>query len=152
MPACISAVRLAFAFRQEFGHDVLIDLIGYRRFGHNESDEPAYTQPEMYERIKSHPPVRKVYAEKLVAEGVVSEDEAKVMAAEAYQRVADAHSELKESLGAPEDTGEHELDRTMSREPRTTVPEATLRALGRPVTHVVVSQEEAEAAAPAASA
>ena len=55
--ACVSAVRLAFAFRQEFGHDVLIDLIGYRRFGHNEADEPAYTQPEMYQVIKRHPSV-----------------------------------------------------------------------------------------------
>src|SRR5919199_445877 len=103
--------------------------MGSRRFGHNETDEPAYTQPAMYERIKSHPPVRKVYAERLGGEGVVSEDEAKVMAAEAYQRVADAHSELKQSLSGPEDTGEHELDRTMSREPRTTVPEDTLRSL-----------------------
>ena len=51
--ACISAVRLGFAFRQEFGSDVVLDLIGYRRFGHNEADEPAYTQPEMYARIKS---------------------------------------------------------------------------------------------------
>ena len=50
--ACIAAVRLGFAFRQEFGHDVVIDLIGYRRFGHNEADEPAYTQPEMAAKIK----------------------------------------------------------------------------------------------------
>ena len=50
--ACVAAVRLAFAFRQEFGHDVVIDLIGYRRYGHNEADEPAYTQPEMAAKIK----------------------------------------------------------------------------------------------------
>ena len=74
--ACISAVRLAHAFRQTFGRDALIDLIGYRRFGHNETDEPAYTQPLMYERIKKHPPVRKLYAEQLAGEGVVSTEEA----------------------------------------------------------------------------
>ena len=67
--ACVGAVRLAFAFRQEFGHDVLIDLIGYRRFGHNEADEPAYTQPEMYQVIKKHPPVRELFARQLIDHG-----------------------------------------------------------------------------------
>ena len=62
-------MRLAFAFRQEFGHDVLIDLIGYRRFGHNEADEPAYTQPEMYQVIKKHPSVRELFAKQLIEPG-----------------------------------------------------------------------------------
>src|SRR5204862_8092498 len=73
--ACISAVRLAFAFRQEFGHDVLIDLIGYRRFGHNEADEPGYTQPEMYAIIKGKKRVADVYADQLVEQGVISRQE-----------------------------------------------------------------------------
>ncbi|MBA3298848.1 MAG: multifunctional oxoglutarate decarboxylase/oxoglutarate dehydrogenase thiamine pyrophosphate-binding subunit/dihydrolipoyllysine-residue succinyltransferase subunit, partial [Thermoleophilaceae bacterium] len=127
--ACIAAVRLAVAFRNEFGRDALIDLIGYRRFGHNETDEPAYTQPGMYEKIKKHPPARQVYAERLQAEGVVSEADAQERAKAAYARVSDAHAELKESIAGPPDTGQHELDRTMSREPRTTLPEDLLRSL-----------------------
>jgi multifunctional 2-oxoglutarate metabolism enzyme len=128
--ACVSAVRLAHAYRENFARDALIDLIGYRRFGHNETDEPAYTQPQMYDLIKSHAPVRKLYADRLVADGVVSEAEAEAMASEAYERMGQAHAELKESIGAPPDTGTHELDRTMSREPRTTVPKDTLLSLG----------------------
>src|SRR5205823_14552057 len=111
------------------GRDVVIDLIGYRRYGHNETDEPAYTQPTMYERIKGHPPVRRQYADRLVEEGVLSEEEAAALADDAYGRVAAAHEELKRSLAAGPDTGEHELDRTMSPEPRTTVPEDLLRSL-----------------------
>jgi multifunctional 2-oxoglutarate metabolism enzyme len=128
--ACIAAIRLAHDYRETFGRDALIDLIGYRRFGHNETDEPAYTQPQMYAKIKSHAPVRKLYADRLVADGVVTQEEAERMATEAYERVAQAHNELKESIGEPPDTGAHELDRTMSREPRTTVPAETLRSLG----------------------
>ena len=69
--ACIAAMRLAMAYRQEWGRDVVIDLIGYRRYGHNETDEAAYTQPKMAALIKQHPPVSEIYAERLVAEGVV---------------------------------------------------------------------------------
>ena len=134
--ACIAAVRLAVAFRNEFRRDALIDLIGYRRFGHNETDEPAYTQPAMYEKIKKHPPVRQVYADKLRAEGVASEDDAEQLAASAYARVADAHAELKESIAGPPDTGQHELDHTMSREPRTTLPEDLLRSLNEQIGRV----------------
>ena len=134
--ACISAVRLAVGFRRTFGRDALIDLIGYRRFGHNETDEPAYTQPLMYELIKKHPPVRKLYAERLVGEGVVSAEDAAKQAEEAYARVGEAHTELKQSIGAPPETGEIELDRTMSREPRTTVAEDTLRSLGEQLLRV----------------
>ena len=134
--ACISAVRLAHSYRQAFNRDALIDLIGYRRFGHNETDEPAYTQPAMYERIKKHPPVRKLYADRLAAEGVVAPEEAQQIQERAYQAVADAHTELKESIAGPPETGQHEIDRTMSREPRTTVPEDTLRSLNEQLLRV----------------
>ncbi|MGE5857306.1 MAG: multifunctional oxoglutarate decarboxylase/oxoglutarate dehydrogenase thiamine pyrophosphate-binding subunit/dihydrolipoyllysine-residue succinyltransferase subunit, partial [Solirubrobacterales bacterium] len=72
--ACISAVRLAMAYRERWGRDVVIDLVGYRRFGHNETDEPAYTQPLMAEKIKEHPPVSQLYADALVKEGMVTPD------------------------------------------------------------------------------
>ena len=71
--ACIAAVRLSFAFRQEFGHDVLIDLIGYRRYGHNEADEPAYTQPEMYAQIKATPACARSSPSSWSRRGVVTE-------------------------------------------------------------------------------
>src|SRR5258708_25863369 len=63
--ACLTAVRLAHAFRDQFHKDILIDLIGYRRWGHNEGDEPAFTQPHMYEIVRSHPTVRDIYANHL---------------------------------------------------------------------------------------
>jgi multifunctional 2-oxoglutarate metabolism enzyme len=128
--SCIAAVRLATAYRERFGRDALIDLIGYRRFGHNETDEPAYTQPVMYEKIKKHPPVRKLYADKLISQGVLTQAEADAMAEAAYKALSDAHADLKASLASPgHDTGEHQLDRTASAEPVTAVPADTLRSL-----------------------
>jgi 2-oxoglutarate decarboxylase len=131
--ACIAAVRLAFGFRQEFGHDVLIDLIGYRRFGHNEADEPAYTQPEMYQVIKKHPPVRELFAKQLIEQGVLSEAESTEMTDEVWTVLSDAHQDLKERIAAHREveqaTGEYQLDRTASPEVKTAVSAERLTVL-----------------------
>ena len=127
--ACISAAWLAFAYRDRFKRDAVIDLIGYRRYGHNETDEPAYTQPDMYTRIKRHPSARQIYAEKLIEKGTVSEDESAAMANAAYERIGRAHEDLKESMDRPEDTEEHQIDRARSVEPKTAVSAETLRSL-----------------------
>jgi 2-oxoglutarate dehydrogenase E1 component len=137
VPACISAVRLAFAFRQEFGHDVLIDLIGYRRFGHNESDEPAYTQPEMYATIKAKKRVSELWADRLVDEGVVTREEVERQAQEVWDNLTLIHQRLKTKIEAVVEqdtdehgTGEYQLDRSPSPEVDTAVPAARLRELG----------------------
>jgi multifunctional 2-oxoglutarate metabolism enzyme len=134
--ACMSAVRLAFAFRQEFGHDVLIDLIGYRRFGHNESDEPAYTQPEMYAKVKTKKRVSELWAERLIADGVVSKEQVDQLAQSVWDNLTLLHQRLKSKIAAAaehdgeQQTGEHQLDRTQSPDVSTAVPAARLRALG----------------------
>jgi 2-oxoglutarate decarboxylase len=140
--ACMSAVRLAFAFRQEFGHDVLIDLIGYRRFGHNESDEPAYTQPEMYVKIKGKKRVSELWADRLVAEGVVSQEEVDAQAQEVWDKMTLLHQRLKAKIAAAAEehgehpTGEYELDRSPSPEVETAVPVERLRELGEELLRV----------------
>ncbi len=136
VPACMSAVRLAFAFRKEFGHDVLIDLIGYRRFGHNESDEPAYTQPEMYAKIKGHKRVSELWAERLIADGVVSKEQVDQLAQGVWDNLTTLHQRLKSRIAAAAEhgdggTGEYQLDRSPSPEVQTAVPAERLRELGR---------------------
>jgi 2-oxoglutarate decarboxylase len=137
VPACMSAVRLAVAFRQEFGHDVLIDLIGYRRFGHNESDEPAYTQPEMYATIKTKKRVYELWAEQLIADGVVSREEVERTGQEVWDNLTILHQRLKARIAAAAEhgaveqgTGEYTLDRSPSPDVSTAVPAARIRELG----------------------
>jgi 2-oxoglutarate dehydrogenase E1 component len=108
--AAIAAVRLALAFRRRFGADVVIDLVGYRRHGHNEQDEPAYTQPLMAQRIKAHPPVRQQFAAHLAAEGAVSEEDAEQLLRRAWDAMKASHEQLKQRLGAR--TTEVRPDRT----------------------------------------
>ena len=73
-PAAVTfACKLAIDYRQTFGRDIVIDMWCYRRFGHNEGDEPSFTQPLMYAKIRQHPPVSQIYAERLKAEGVIDD-------------------------------------------------------------------------------
>jgi 2-oxoglutarate decarboxylase len=141
--ACIAATRLAMAYRERFARDVVIDLIGYRRYGHNETDEPAYTQPKMAAQIKEHPPVSEIYAERLVAEGVVSQDDVAADATEALSSLQATLKGLRAKMEAgdyedPSSTalGTGELDRTKSPEVDTAVSEKRLRSLNEELLRV----------------
>ena len=73
--AAYRVIQIALAYRHEFNKDVVLDLVGFRRLGHNEGDEPSYTQPLMYARVKAHPGTRDIYARQLIHEGVITEEE-----------------------------------------------------------------------------
>jgi 2-oxoglutarate dehydrogenase E1 component len=81
--SCVHVVRLAIEYRAHFGKDFLIDVVGYRRHGHNETDEPSFTQPTLYQKIRSHPSPREVWGNRLVAEGLLTADEVKQIDADA---------------------------------------------------------------------
>jgi 2-oxoglutarate dehydrogenase E1 component len=106
--ACLSAAKMSFAYRERFHKDFLIDLVGYRRWGHNEGDEPAFTQPLIYERMKAHPTVRAIWAAELDREGIVP-------LAESIQQLANAVAALQEILSngvaenVPEERAEQHL-------------------------------------------
>jgi 2-oxoglutarate dehydrogenase E1 component len=96
--ACLAAARLAMMYRDKFHADVVLDVVGYRRHGHNEGDEPAYTQPLMYERIKQTPPVRQKYAQQLAREGVLDATQAEADAERTYQQLGEIQQSLKTHL------------------------------------------------------
>jgi 2-oxoglutarate dehydrogenase E1 component len=137
--ACVSAVRLAMAYRERWARDVVIDVIGYRRFGHNETDEPAYTQPTMAAAIKSHPPVSELYAERLIEEGTVAAEEVGKASDQRHSEMSGALKALRAKMEAGEyedptvtgvtsSTGEL-LDRTASPPVHTAVEAEKLRAI-----------------------
>ncbi|MEJ2204142.1 MAG: 2-oxoglutarate dehydrogenase E1 component [Gemmatimonadota bacterium] len=94
--ACLAAVRLAMAYRARFNDDFVIDLVGYRRHGHNEGDEPAYTQPVLYSTIASHPTVRARYAEQLTEGGIVTEDQVEAMLTDVLDELRDAQDRARD--------------------------------------------------------
>jgi 2-oxoglutarate decarboxylase len=129
--ACISAVRLAWDYRRTYHRDVVIDLIGYRRFGHNETDEPAYTQPLMYRKIKEHPTAREIYLRKLVAEGLITEADGANDFETAYSAVAEAHKRVRATLASDpaEESEESTAAETEAPRPSTRVARGTLLGL-----------------------
>jgi 2-oxoglutarate dehydrogenase E1 component len=126
--ACIEAARLAFAYRAHFHKDFLIDLVGYRRYGHNEGDEPTFTQPLMYQKIEHHPTVRTRWAETLIRRGVIDESQPDRLMREHLEELQHTLESLRpdaeviESLPEPAPPG-------AARRVETAVPVERLRAL-----------------------
>jgi len=139
--AVVHMARIATEFRQQFQTDVVLDVVCYRRHGHNESDEPAFTQPSMYRLIRDHPTVRQIYTDHLVAQNQITRDETEEINSafqnrleEAFQAADSYRPNRAEWLqgvweGLVQFTGEEEL-----RQDPTEVPAETLRAVGRAMT------------------
>jgi 2-oxoglutarate dehydrogenase E1 component len=109
--ACLAVVRLAMMYREKFHGDVVIDLIGYRRYGHNEGDEPAYTQPVLYRRIAEHPTVRSIWGNRLVERGVIAAADIEAVWQQAYGRLVQEQERVRarrteETHEEPHDEGD----------------------------------------------
>jgi 2-oxoglutarate dehydrogenase E1 component len=94
--AAYRVTKIALNYRQEFNKDIVLDLVGFRRLGHNETDEPSYTQPLMYARVKAHPGVRTIYSRRLIKEGVMTEKELEDLINERVRRYEDALARAKQ--------------------------------------------------------
>ena len=135
--ACMTAVRLAMAYRAEYHDDVVIDLVGYRRYGHNEGDEAGYTQPVESKRIKKHPTAQATYADKLVEEGVLSRDDVTVIMARISGYLRDAQDEVQNEGPS---TGDSEAD-SDPESPRDAVPSVPFDVLVEVNTAAVATPE-----------
>ena len=129
--ACLIAVRLAVAYRDTFAKDVLIDLVGYRRWGHNETDEPFFTQPKLYELIRAHPTPREVWGARLVRERIITEADAKAIDTELGEKLAALHREMKAAV-QPDET-----------HARGTISHPVIKDVAEPVTSIPASELEA---------
>ncbi|MFN8061698.1 MAG: 2-oxoglutarate dehydrogenase E1 component [Vicinamibacterales bacterium] len=126
--ACVEAARLALAYRARFKRDFLIDLVGYRRHGHNEGDEPGFTQPLLYQRIAAHPTVREIWAKHVVQSGARTPVQVDDIAKRAHAELEATYVALKpaEVLARPSETGPPP---GAARQAKTAVPLERLTAL-----------------------
>ncbi|GAA0439766.1 2-oxoglutarate dehydrogenase E1 component [Lentibacillus halophilus] len=98
--ACVSAAMIAYEYRQTFHKDFLIDLVGYRRYGHNEMDEPRATQPKLYKHIDNHPTTSSAFAEKLQQEGIIGQNDLNTIQDEVMAGLRDVYENMKENDAA----------------------------------------------------
>jgi 2-oxoglutarate dehydrogenase E1 component len=133
--ACMAVTRMAHAYREKFNKDFMIDLVGYRRFGHNEGDEPAYTQPLMYEIIRDHPTVREIWAEELEGRGILEDGEAQATFDEIMADMAEVQKEPTDEL-QEEDFAADELHTPLVGIPETAVAPERLSALNQELLEV----------------
>jgi 2-oxoglutarate dehydrogenase E1 component len=118
--ACVRVARLAVEYRAKFAKDFLIDLVGYRRHGHNETDEPSFTQPALYNQIRAHPSTREVWGSRLVAEGVMTDEEVAALDADITAKFEAIQSSATPADGESDDQGvipDDELDEAGSATP-----------------------------------
>src|SRR5215217_2929699 len=128
--ACIEAARTAFAYRQKFRKDFVINLIGYRRYGHNEGDEPRFTQPVMYKEIDDHPRVRKLWAERLEKEGSLAQGKADELLQANIKILQDANDQL-DPVSALEEPVPQPPPRGAAQKVKTGIPLKRIRELNQ---------------------
>ncbi len=126
--AVLGVAKLAYGYRKQFGKDVVIDLLGYRRYGHNEMDEPMVTNPKMYQLVHKHPTVRKLYGEKLANENILPAEEVQKLDQAVFSKMQAAYDRVKE---LPQTTA-HDI----------VIPEVVLK--GMPETETGVAKERLE--------
>ncbi|HLI33732.1 MAG TPA: 2-oxoglutarate dehydrogenase E1 component [Terriglobia bacterium] len=126
--ACIGAARLAFTYRARFRKDFLIDLVGYRRYGHNEGDEPSFTQPEMYRKIAEHPTVRQLWVKTLLERGVIQPGFAEELVRKHMDHIQSVYNSLEPERQLVEPVPEPPKPGT-ARQTKTAVPIERLRQL-----------------------
>lgn len=127
--ACLEVARLAAAYTAEFEKDFLIDLVGYRRYGHNELDEPGFTQPLMYEDVRAHDTVRKLWADTLVQRGEISDDEVQTLVEESTQHLQSIYEAMAESQEGIADLDVEEPVQGLAKKITTKVDADTLIAI-----------------------
>jgi 2-oxoglutarate dehydrogenase E1 component len=141
--AVVHAVKLAMAYRNEFNSDVFIDLLGYRKYGHNEGDEPRFTQPDLYKLIDKHPNPREVYKDLLMSRGEIDAAIATEMEAKFKDMLQEKLEEAKGSFAPKPSTipntwegYEHANTKTIQEKAHTAVDSKTLKTVGEKISHI----------------